>query len=158
MPWTTPELVDLVDQAKREISKFYSKKSLTATVLISTEEELVNALIQEKISEKTSEQDIRKIKILRSFIEGRYFKNKNEIWLVQQRGEKIGTLIHECLHSIQECSPNRERIVEYLTYKLTGDTNELLTARLKEWVEIKRSIGLKKIIDQLLLQKDCEEF
>lgn len=158
MAWSSSKLSSLIDQAKKEISRFYPKVVLNATVLISTEHQLVDALIQEKISENAPDKEIIRIKTLRSFFDGMYFKDKNEIWLIQKRGEKLGTLINEFLHSIQLCSPNRERIVEYLTYKLTGDSNELLTARLDEWTEIEKSLGLKKILSQLVKLKDCEDF
>lgn len=158
MPWSTPDLDNLIDRAKILISKFYPKIKLTAIVMISTEEEIVNEIIEEKSKEDVPEKVIQRIRRLKSVIDGRFFKNYNEIWLVQKRGEKLGTLIHEYLHSIQICYSNRERIEEYLTYKLTSDPREMLIARIQEWSEIEKSIELKAIINQLVVNKDCEDF
>ena len=89
---------------------------------------------------------------------GKYFSQKNEIWLLDGKGVNIEVLTHELLHSIQRCKPNRENIVDYITYKLTGLTNQILDDILQEWNEIEKSIGFKVIVKQLLIEKDCEEF
>lgn len=89
---------------------------------------------------------------------GKHFFLKNEIWLIQQDGEQYEILVHELLHSIQRCSPDREGIVYYLTYKLTKNPAVIPVKKLQEWQEIEKSVGLKTIVKQLLLEKGCEEF
>lgn len=158
MPWTTAGLNALANEAKTLVRTYYPNEELTAVVMVATAEEIIEESIVEKKKEGRSESEIRRIQRLRSLIDGKYFKYRHEIWVVRGKGERLGTLVHEFLHSIQKCSPNRERIVEYLTYKLTEDPQELLLARMEEWLEIERSIGLRSIINQLLKERDCEEF
>jgi hypothetical protein len=88
----------------------------------------------------------------------RMVNHTHEIWLVQGRGENFPTLLHEMLHSIQKCTPNRENIVDFLVYKLTGQRDSILPEILADWIEIEKSIGLKNVKQRLISEGDCEEF
>ncbi len=68
------------------------------------------------------------------------------------------TLIHECLHSIQECEPHRENIVKYLTYRLTQNPKVIEPLLLAEWKEIEQQEGIESIKRRLITQGDCEDF
>lgn len=158
MPWKNPVIDSMIEDAKILVSTLYPVMSLTAEVFVTTRAELLVEAIKEKQSEGGTEKELVDINLWIDYTDGKYFKYKHEIWLIQDDGEKLGTIIHEFLHSIQKCHTNRERIVEYLTYKLTNDPKELVRARLREWQEIERTVGINGIRDQLLRDENCEEF
>ena len=67
-------------------------------------------------------------------------------------------MFHELLHSIQQCDPNREGIVDYLTWYYIKDSTMIDPYTLEDWREIKRTVGLSQIQQRLLTAGDCEEF
>ena len=158
MPWQSPHLEFIVEQAKQELKKYYQYSLVTAQIFIVTKKEMRKAVVDEQKLLRVSDEELEDIKFDIIVIQGKFFPLKNEIWLIQQDGEKYETLVHELLHSIQKCNPDREDIVYYLTYKLTKNPAVIPAKKLIEWQEIEKSVGLKSIIKQLLLEKGCEDF
>lgn len=89
---------------------------------------------------------------------GKYFRLQDEIYLLHREGDNLTTLVHGLLHSIHQCSPNRENIVSYLTYRITQDASALNPHLQKEWEEIERDVGFKQIISKLVRAGDCEDY
>lgn len=158
MPWNNPELDLTVKKAKKLIKKYFPKSPLTAPILVANKRELMNGIVLEGEELRLSKTQILERKILSKYVQGKYFKKSNTIWLLEGKGENLNTIIHELLHSIQNCDPNRENIVEYITYKLTGEENGLNQSFINEWTGIEQKIGMQKISQQLLKEKDCEVF
>lgn len=158
MPWVNPELEGIIKEAKNRIKQWIPGIILTTIVLVANTKEMKQEILTEgkllKLSKKALEDRI----FLSKFTIGKYFKLKNEIWLVEGKGENINTIIHEYLHSIQKCEPNRERIVEYITYKITGEKNGLSDSFTEDWKGIEINMGLDKILAKLQTKGDCEEF
>lgn len=157
MTWIDQNLLPLLDKAKKMIEENF-ECTVTAKVYVCDLEELQNQMIEEFKEKLLTQLDREVFQYTLDNIEGRYLKKRNEIWLVSQRGENVETILHEYLHSIQKCTKNRENIVKYLTYKLTEKENVIEEEMLKEWLEIEKQEGLKKIKDRLLQPGDCEEF
>lgn len=157
MVWHDPELQPLIQAAQKVLHKYY-KIELTAIILVCTRNELVYEVFKEyediimsNLQQKIFEKAIQDI-------EGRYFASSNEIWLVDQIGTNLETIIHEYLHSIQKCSPSREGIVYYVTYQLTNKQSQIDEYILTNWLEIEKEQGLKAIFKRILDIGDCEEF
>jgi hypothetical protein len=89
---------------------------------------------------------------------GKYFASKNEIWIVEDKGAPDSVIIHELLHSIQKCRPNRESICDYVTFKISQDPTAMESRKRLEWQEIEKNNGLPRIIENFLSTIDCEEF
>lgn len=157
MTWYDPNLQPIIDQAKKMIEEYFSCQ-VTSKVFLCTLEELQNQMIDEFKDILKTALDKEVFQFTINNIEGRFIKNRNEIWLLSQRGENLDTLLHEYIHSIQQCTNHRENIVKFLTYKLTAKENVIETELLDEWLEIEKQEGLKKIKDQLLQPGDCEDF
>ena len=158
MPWQPESLSNLVKKARELINKFFNIQTIIE-VYLCTEDEMSQAVLVELEMSKYSQVMIDHIKeIYLKEIIGKYFSRKNEIWLLEGKGDNLEVLVHELLHSIQRCSPNREKIVDYLTYKLTGLTNQITDDILQEWKGIEKSLVFKTIVKQFLNEKDCEEF
>ena len=157
MTWYDPNLQPIIDQAKKMIEEYFSCQ-VTSKVFLCTLEELQNQMIDEFKDILKTALDKEVFQFTINNIEGRFIKNRNEIWLVSQRGENLDTQLNEYIHSIQQCTNHREDIVKFLTYKLTAKENVIETELLDEWLEIENQEGLKKIKDQLLQSGDCEDF
>lgn len=150
------QLLEWISQASALIEEVFGVQ-VTGEVLIGTSTDITAPII--KSFAERAPHLVPKIESLILDLDGIYLKDIHEIWLVQGRGgENFTTLLHEMLHSIQKCVPNRENIVDYLVYKLTGQKNSILPEILTEWIEIEKSIGLKNIKKRLLSEGDCEDF
>ena len=93
-----------------------------------------------------------------AYIYGKYFAGTNEIWVVEKIGENIDVLIHEMIHSIQVCKPNREGIVDYLTFKFTKNESWINSKIIEDWRKIEKMVGLQAIKEKIVKNEDCEEF
>ena len=158
MGWITPEFEELVEVAKKKIKKELSIEP-KAQIHLTDKEGLIKRFIEELEEKKIPEEEIqlfRKKYITRTI--GKYFSKEDEILILSEEGEDLETIIHEFLHSIQKCRPNREGIVDYLTFKITGTKKYIEPYELENWLEIEKTNGYKKIKERLLTQGDCEEF
>ena len=158
MPWSNPNLEEIIKEAKKKINDLITEVEITAITLVANAIEMKKEILTEGKLLKLPEKEMEDRIFLSEFTVGKYFKLKNEIWLVEGKGENSTTIIHEYLHSIQKCEPNREKIVEYITYKITGEEKGLSNAFIKEWEEIEKKEGFQKIINRLVNEGDCEDF
>lgn len=157
MTWQTPEILRLAKEAKDLVEKEVGVEE-TASVFIASEGEMTNATLQEQTELGRTPEEIERIRFDLQFILGKYFPLSNEIWLVEGRGVILDVIIHEMIHSMQRCSLHREGIVDYVTFKITGNRDYVAESVLEEWQEIERSVGYKAIRRRLLSGGDCEEF
>lgn len=157
MTWYDPNLQPIIDQAKKMIEEYFLCH-VTSNVFLCTLEELQNQMIDEFRATLITPLDREVFQYTIENIEGRFFKNRNQIWLVSQRGDNLVTLLHEYIHSIQQCTNHRENIVKFLTYKLTAKENVIEKELLDEWLEIEKQEGLERIMNQILQPGDCEDF
>ena len=158
MPWSNHNLEEIIKEAKKKINDLITEVEITAITLVANAIEMKKEILTEGKLLKLPEKEMEDRIFLSEFTVGKYFKLKNEIWLVEGKGENSTTIIHEYLHSIQKCEPNREKIVEYITYKITGEEKGLSNAFIKEWEEIEKKEGYQKIINRLVNEGDCEDF
>ena len=158
MPWQPEPFFSVIQEVKAFLFNHF-KVNATASVYICSAPKMELTLLEELEDRDLSEiklNHVKKFYIKR--VIGKYFSKKNEIWLLDGKGDNLEVMIHELLHSIQKCSPNREQINDYLVYNLTGLKNQITEESLKEWLEIEKSYGFKRIKHQFLLNKDCEDF
>lgn len=157
MPWENPANQHIIQQARKLIKKEFSIH-ISAQILVCSRSELIKKCLielqEQNINKKLVEKEKRRLK----FIFGKYFKENNEIWLVEREGEVLDIVLHEFLHSIQECHTSKEGIVDYITFKLTNDLSWIDAYTLKNWLEIEKSVGYKNIKRKLISNEDCEEF
>ena len=158
MPWLPDAFLMVIAEAGRLIQKEFGITP-KASVFLCSSGELDDAVLREIERINLTAVQIRKIKnvYLRRII-GKFFKESDEIWLLEGKGDNIETLVHELLHSIQKCAPNIENIVDYLTYKLTGSSTMILEFIIDDWSEIERIYGYGEIKLRLVTDGDCEEF
>ena len=158
MPWSSEELNSLIKKGRDIISNEFSIDS-QVPIYNCSEDEMSTEIIKELETLNFSSKEIESIKKFQlPFIIGKYFRDRNEIWLVNPVGCNLSTLLHELIHSFQKCSPNRDNIADYIAFKFTGDTSHIIPENLKEWKEIERQVGFKRIKNQILVEKDCEDF
>ena len=158
MPWITDSFSATVSEAKNLI---YQEFSLHADAVVSlcTQKEMIERVTRELSMRTISKPRFNNlVRFILPLLVGKYFKETNEIWIIDGKGDDFPTLVHELLHSIQACSPHREGIVDFLTYKLTDDQTFVDPFLLKDWVEIEMLHGLESIKQRLLAQGDCEDF
>ena len=146
MPWTTDRLNLLIVQARKLLLKEFPDTIFSADVFICSQMEMINR----------TKEEIKKY--YPSFIIGKYFSKENIIWLVEGKGDNLPTLLHELLHSIQKCSPNRENIVDFLVHKMLDNVDSIDQKVLNEWNEIEKAVGFKAIKERLRSEGDCEDF
>ncbi len=149
------QLLELVSRGRILIEKVFGVQ-VTAEIRVGTSTDLIPPI--RKSFTKRAPHLVPKIESLIPDLDGIYLKDTHEIWIVQGRGENFQTVLHEMLHSIQNCTPNRENIVDFLVYTLVGLNDSILPEVLTEWNEIEKSVGLKSIQTRLLSKGDCEEF
>ncbi|MHA1734069.1 MAG: hypothetical protein ACTSU5_19175 [Promethearchaeota archaeon] len=162
MPWTNDRLRTLVGQTQQLLVREF-RVNVTAEVLLCTREEMIRRFTREVEARASTEnwppEHLENWKeFLIPMVEGKYFGDTDEVWLVAGVGDTRPTLIHELLHSIQECHPKREPIVQFLTYRLTRDASTINGDLRGEWEEIERQTGLSGIKERLLKPGDCEDF
>ena len=125
MPWLPENFIETISEAKERISNNFEVIP-SASVFLCSFDEFSNAVLEELKDRNFSKEQIETIKrIYLNQIIGKYFYKTNEVWLLEGKGDNLETLVHELLHSIQKCEPNREKIVDYLTYKLTGLSTQI---------------------------------
>ncbi len=154
MPWINDNL-DLLILKAREILLKEFDNNFTAQIYVCSQSEMIERI---KTEIRREENKAWFIENLATYVIGKYFASDNTIWLVEGEGENLPTIIHELLHSIQKCSPHRENIVEFLVYKLFDNAALINQRLLKDWIEIERIFGYKKIKERLLSEGDCEDF
>lgn len=160
MVWKTPKLDRLMAKAKLLVAKKFnmSTSELNVPIFIADKEELYQALLYESQHLDYTKEEIRAIRQSLHLVIGKYFRFKKEIWVLVGKGINVDTIIHEIIHSIQECRPNREGIVYYITYKITGNLKHINPFELKDWQEIEKTTSYSKIKQRLLTAGDCEDF
>lgn len=161
MTWTTREIELMVTDARKLVARELniSSSNLNCPVYIASREEFDYAVIDELQQLQYSTEDIAKITdYYLPFVIAKYFYTIQEIWLLHDKGESIETIIHELLHSIQKCQPNREGIVDYLTCRISGGKEYIDQYELKDWQEIERTSSYQAIKDRLISEGDCEDF
>ena len=155
--WLNPILDPLILRTKIIIQQNF-KKTITAKIYVCTLEELAEAVIDEMSNGKRPQWEQDYIKLVIPHLEGQYLQGKNEIWLVEGKGEIKHVILHEMIHSIQICQPNRENINDYICYRLLKDDGFIDQSIIIEWKEIEKTVGFKKILNRIITQGDCEEF
>ena len=156
MRYPSDQLLESIDRAKQLIFEHF-QIDIKAEIFVCTIDEMTNRLKQ--IYAPKALNVFGKIEPLISYLDGKYFKEGQEIWLIEGRGENLPTIMHEILHSIQNCNADhREPIVHYLTFKLTGDKTGIYNSLIEDWREIERIHGLKQIKERLTSEGDCEDF
>ena len=140
MVWKDKNLEQLVQEAKKLLRTIISH-DFNSEIFICSRLELELAITNE-LQGKISDKQFSQVKQSIDLIEGRYFKSTNQIWLVNDRGVSLDTIIHELLHTIQICSPNREGIIYFITYKLTHNNAHINSFLLRDWIEIEKIMAL----------------
>jgi len=157
MVWTNPDLEPIIKRSRDLIKEFFNE-TVTATIFVCTLQEMAEEVVKEMNQEHRSSWEQNYIRLVIPSLEGKYFNKKNEIWLVQHKGEKIHVVIHEMIHSFQVCRPNRENIIDYICYKLLNDSSFIKEGIINEWKEIEKNYGFKAILNNIRSNSDCEEF
>jgi hypothetical protein len=183
MPWFSTNYSQIIKEARDIIGDNFNIRP-TAKVIICTEQEIYDATLNELISRNIPQKQIDFLKIFSlKLMIGKHFAATNEIWLVDGKGINLSTLVHEMIHSIQKCNPNRENIVDYVTYRiLNGNIPNgnipngnipngnipngnipngnisIESGVLLEWYEIESQNTFSAIKKQVLQEKDCEDF
>ena len=160
MPWQSDNLKILINKAIELIFEFFKEidlKKITVPVFICTVKEMEEAVIEEALLQNKTQKSINRLKNLIPRMYGKYLDASKKIYVIEGKGERIETIIHEYLHSIQNCITKREGIVRFLTFKITDNQKVITDFDLKDWLEIEKSVGLKTIKMQLLAQKNCED-
>ena len=156
MPWEDENYNTTIAKAKGLIQKHFDIYS-DVKVYFCTLDEVTNAVVDELTHRSIDPLKIEKIRLfVLPDLLGKYFNKLSAIWLIDGR-QSYAVLIHELLHSIQLCDPNHEKITDYITYKLTRDKLAIDSTTLKEWREIEKTYGFKRIKKRYILVGDCEE-
>ncbi|MHA1728086.1 MAG: hypothetical protein ACTSWY_05080 [Promethearchaeota archaeon] len=161
MPWQTQKLNEMVQTAKSLVAKTFNiiSSDLKTQIFIAQRDELEEEILDELKKLNYSVESISKIKnYYLPFVIGKFFKCTNEIWILHGKGENIDTIVHEFLHSIQKCEPNRKEIADYLTYKITGNLKYINSYDLIDWQEIEKSVSYQQIKERLITEGDCQDF
>ncbi|MFV2016352.1 MAG: hypothetical protein ACC656_13045 [Candidatus Heimdallarchaeota archaeon] len=161
MPWLNSDFKNMVSKAKLMISTELNipLENLITPVFTTTLGEIAQAVLVVLQHKNYGEAQIDYIESqLLPNVVGKYFSLKREIWVLQDKGENIETIVHELLHSVQKCSPNREGIVDYITFKITGVSSFMSSYHLANWQEIERTDSFEAIKDRLSNKGDCEDF
>jgi hypothetical protein len=158
MPWSNDKFNSRIEQCRKRIEAFLGILPDTI-VFLCTSDEMSARFKTELLAGGTSTKKVTFLeKHIFSLLSGKYFKNTNEIWLVERRSDINSILVHELLHSVQKCDPKRENICDYLTYRITNDPTLMEGKVLSEWAEIERAHGLDQIKSRFLAEGNCEDF
>jgi hypothetical protein len=157
MPWDNANLDSLIEKAKNILKKHFDDKFDTK-IRVCTISEIQEETIKEAIMDGKSTIQLNRIKLVIPYLRGKYFHYLQEIWLVEEKGDFLFTIVHELLHSIQKCDPKRETINFFICYKILEDSSRLTDSELKDWLEIEKNVGFEKIKHRLLTPGHCEEF
>lgn len=157
MPWTTRALLSLSKELEIFIEQEFAVKP-NCPVLLCTSEEMIERIQRDPFFRSLTAEERENLNIQLPYIFGKYFRNEYEIWVVDGKGNNKAIMFHELLHSIQQCEPNRESIVEYLTWYYIKDSTVIDPYTLEDWREIEQTVGLPKIKRRLLTKGDCEDF
>lgn len=135
------------------------RTTITTNFFICTREELIRETIEELKEDNYAKTEIEYAeRYLLPKILGKYFSKTHQIWLVDIVGINLDLVIHEAIHSIQRCEENKEDIVDYITYKLTGNDFYINEYVLTDWKEIEKTFTWEKIKRRLLSIGNCEDF
>lgn len=157
MSLTSNSFLTLVTEARQLILREFGINT-SAKVELCTELELAEIILDDAQRRKLSNQEIQHIKQLLPFLYGKYFLHSHTAYVILGRGDNLAIIVHELLHSIQVCSPNREDIVDYISYKLTNEAKFIDPALKREWEELERIYTWEKIKHRLLIAGNCEDF
>lgn len=156
MPWSTAELLTLKEELEKFIEREFGVRP-TCPVLLCTSEEMVERIRREPFFLHLPVDEQKILKIVLPHIFGKYFRKEHEIWIVDGKGDNKAVIFHELLHSIQQCEPNRESIVDYLTWYFFKDTTMIDPYTLEDWREIERTVNFSQIRQRVLTKGNCEE-
>lgn len=157
MPWTTGALLSL----RKELEIFVERKFAVkpnCPVILCTLEEMTERIWREPFFGHLPADERENLRVQLPYLFGKYFRNEHEIWVVDGKGNNKTIMFHELLHSIQQCEPNREGIVDYITWYYFKDSTVIDPYSLGDWREIDRTVGLSQIKRRLLTKGDCEDF
>jgi len=160
--WYTDKLHKLLNKAKNLVENFLKIKLPEVKVYISTEKYFVEILTNIYIKKGYTKKKAQKIAVKQAkFIRGLYIRKKKTIFLKEDVGENLQTLVHELLHVVQKCggSPIRkEKIVTFLTYLILKDgfEHDYLTRKfVEEWQRKISNKGAEIVKRRLLQEGDC---
>lgn len=157
MPWTTGALLTLKGELEIFIEQEFGVRP-TCPVLLCTSEEMVERIRREPFFLRLPVDEQKILNITLPYIFGKYLRNEHEVWVVDGKGNNKAIMFHELLYSIQQCEPNREGIVDYLTWYFFKDSTMIEPHTLEDWREIERTVGFSQIKQKFLTKGDCEEF
>lgn len=158
MPWKTETLNQLEAKVRTLIQEQF-EIDFNVRIWVCDELEMENAVIDELKAQQISPQRIAYFKSnFIPFIIGKFFRQSNQILLIQGKGEIISVLLHEILHSIQRCAPHRENIVDYIVFRILHKRNEIAENIIHDWEELEKIHGFEKIKARLIHTGDCEDF
>ena len=82
MPWSNPNLEDIIKEAKKKIYDLISEVEITAIIVVANTNEMKEEIVTEGKLLQLPEKEIEDRIFLSEFTVGLYFKLKNDIWLV----------------------------------------------------------------------------
>ncbi|HME50905.1 MAG TPA: hypothetical protein VKM55_01685 [Candidatus Lokiarchaeia archaeon] len=158
MPWSNDKFQSKIEHYRANIEAFLGIMP-DALVFLCTRDEMTARVKTELLQRGTSADKLAFLEMhVFSLLLGKYFASKNEIWLIEGKGDIDAILVHELLHSVQKCNPKRENICDYLTYRITNDPTIMEEKLRSEWAEIERVHGLDQIKSRFLADGNCEDF
>ena len=157
MPWLSNDFSLIVSRAKKLIEKEFGVKTKTKPYLCNKEEIIVQTKKELSKFDLSKENYIKLVESVLPSLMGKFFKDMDEIWIIEEETNNFPLIVHELLHSIQICSPQREGIVDYITYKLTGSRTCIDPYIKEDWKELERIHGFFLIKKQLLRKGNCED-
>ena len=157
MSLTSKTFLELVTQARQLITQEFNIET-TARMECCTEKEITDIIVRDaqdrNLSNATIQSMLRKI----PFLHGIYFRHTNTAYVIFGKGNNLPIITHELMHSIQVCSPHRDDILDYISYKLTDDTRFIDPVLKREWEERERIYTWQRIKTRILREGDCEDF
>jgi len=162
--WYTDELHKLFNKAKNLVENFLKIKIPEVKVYITTEKYLVVILTNIYIKKGYVWEKARKIAVKQAkLIHGLYIRKRKTVFLKEDVGENLQTLVYELLHVIQKCdkSPIRKvKIVIFLTCLILKDKfkHDYLTEKIiEEWWRRISDKSVEVVKRRLLHEGDCND-
>jgi len=162
--WCTDKLLKLLEESKNLVENFLRIKVPEIKVYIATERyftEILTDIYVKKgyVREKAQKIAAKQVK----FMYGLYMREKRTIFLKEDVGENLQTIIHELLHAVQKCNKSpirKEKIVIFLTYLILKDRfeHDYMTSKIiEEWQEEIRNKNIEIVKHRLLREGDCND-
>lgn len=157
MPWDNTELHPVIQKA-RNVLQIHFDDAFETPIRICKLSEIRKETIREGNMDGKNETQIKRIQSIMPFMRGKFFHSLQQIWLVEEKGENLFTIVHELIHSIQKCAPKRETITFFICYKILDDSSRLTKSELNDWLAIEKMVGFERIKTRLFTPGHCEEF